>query len=49
MAIAFSAESAGHDDPQEKKVKQEAMAEISRLNPELLFGFFIFHPLNNRA
>ncbi|MGD9026092.1 MAG: heparinase II/III family protein [Desulfobacterales bacterium] len=49
MAIIFSAESAEHDDFQEKKVNQEARAEISRLNPELLFGSFAFRPLNNRA
>ncbi|MGD9006072.1 MAG: hypothetical protein PVH94_17000, partial [Desulfobacterales bacterium] len=49
MAIIFSAESAGRDDPQRKKVNQQARAEISRLNSDLLYGSFVFHPLNNRA
>jgi hypothetical protein len=49
MAIAFSAECAGHDDFKEKKVNQQARAEISRLNPELLFGSFAFHRLHNET
>jgi hypothetical protein len=47
--LSCSAESTGHDNPQRKKVNEQTENEISRVNPELLYGSFTYYPVNKVA